>query len=217
MTRPPAAPPTQVRAAFVGSGVRLDQLPKPDRPEFALIGRSNVGKSSLINQLARHQGLAKSSASPGKTRLINHFSLDIPDCPALYLVDLPGYGYARASKKDITAWNLMLRRYLRERPNLVCVLQLIDSRLQPQNSDLEFGNQLALWGVPFVLVFTKTDKESAASTHRQVQAYQQAMLRQWESLPEHFLTSSVQGTGREDVLAFLSRCAKDWHTANEAP
>ncbi|MFM9061075.1 MAG: ribosome biogenesis GTP-binding protein YihA/YsxC [Bacteroidota bacterium] len=129
---PKRAEDFHVKASYLSSGVRLDQLPAADRPEFALIGRSNVGKSSLINRLAQHQGLAKSSASPGKTRLINHFLFDIPPAVSLYLVDLPGYGYARASKKEIETWNLMMKRYLKERPNLVCVLQLIDSRLSPQ-------------------------------------------------------------------------------------
>ena len=106
-----------VKASYLSSGVRMDQLPAADRPEFALIGRSNVGKSSLINRLAHHQGLAKSSASPGKTRLINHFLFEMPPSTSMYLVDLPGYGYARASKKEIEAWNVMMKRYLRERPN----------------------------------------------------------------------------------------------------
>lgn len=199
-----------VKASYLSSGVRLDQLPAADRPEFALIGRSNVGKSSLINRLAQHQGLAKSSASPGKTRLINHFLFDIPPANSMYLVDLPGYGYARASKKEIEAWNLMMKRYLRERPNLVCVLQLIDSRLSPQKADLDFGNLMGEWGLPLVLVFTKTDKDSMVQADKNADRYGKAMLETWESLPPIFMSSATNGRGRHEILQFLVDCSRQW-------
>ena len=188
----------------------MDQLPAADRPEFALIGRSNVGKSSLINRLAHHQGLAKSSASPGKTRLINHFLFEMPPSTSMYLVDLPGYGYARASKKEIETWNVMMKRYLRERPNLVCVLQLIDSRLSPQKADLDFANQMGEWGLPLVLVFTKTDKDSMVQASRNADLYGKAMLETWESLPPTFMSSATNGRGRNEILKFLMDCSKQW-------
>jgi GTP-binding protein len=207
---PKAPEEIPVKASYLSSGVRMDQLPAPDRPEFALIGRSNVGKSSLINRLAQHQGLAKSSASPGKTRLINHFLFEMPAAMSIYVVDLPGYGYARASKKDIEAWNLMMKRYLRERPNLVCVLQLIDSRLSPQKADLDFANQMGEWGLPLVLVFTKTDKDSMVQATRNADRYGKAMLESWESLPPTFMSSATNGRGRNEILKFLMDCSKQW-------
>lgn len=200
----------KIKASFVSSGVRLDQLPNPDRCEIALIGRSNVGKSSLINRLVNHQGLAKSSAQPGKTRLINHFSVEIKGIPPLYLVDLPGYGYAKASKKDIEAWNLMMRNYLCKRSNLVCVMQLLDSRLNPQKVDLDFANQLGEWAVPFVMVFTKTDKGSMLKAQQNADAYGKVMLNTWEALPPTFMTSAEDGRGRSDLLAFISECSKNY-------
>lgn len=200
----------KIKASFIGSGVRLDQLPKPDRCEIALIGRSNVGKSSLINRLVDHQGLAKSSAQPGKTRLINHFSVEIQGAPPMYLVDLPGYGYAKASKKDIEAWNIMMRNYLRKRPNLVCVMQLLDSRLPPQKVDLEFTNQLGEWSVPFVLVFTKTDKGSMLKARQNADAYGKAMLATWEALPPVYMSSAQDGRGRLEILEFLGDCSKNY-------
>jgi GTP-binding protein len=200
----------KIMASFVGSGIRLDQLPKPDRCEIALIGRSNVGKSSLINRLVNHKGLAKSSTLPGKTRLINHFCVEIQGVPPLYLVDLPGYGYARASKKDIEAWNIMMRNYLRRRSNLVCVMQLLDSRLAPQKLDLDFANQLGEWAVPFVMVFTKTDKGSMLKARQNADAYRKAMLISWEALPPIFMTSAEDGRGRHEILEFLSDCSKNY-------
>jgi GTP-binding protein len=206
----------KIKASFIGSGVRLDQLPKPDRCEVALIGRSNVGKSSLINCLVDHQGLAKSSAQPGKTRLINHFGITIKGVPPLYLVDLPGYGYAKASKKDIEAWNTMMRNYLRKRSNLVCVMQILDSRLAPQQVDLDFANQLGEWAVPFVMVFTKTDKGSMLQAKRNADAYGKAMLDSWESLPPTFMTSAEDGRGRHELISFLSECCRNYQRDSEA-
>ena len=207
----------KIKASFVGSGVRLDQLPKPDRCEIALIGRSNVGKSSLINRLVDHQGLAKSSAQPGKTRLINHFSVEMQGAPPLYLVDLPGYGYAKASKKDIEAWNIMMRNYLRKRPNLVCVMQLLDSRLPPQKVDLEFTNQLGEWSVPFVMVYTKTDKGSMVKARQNADAYGKAMLATWEAVPPVYWSSAEDGRGRMELLTFLRDCSSSYHDLSLNP
>ncbi|MFM7177915.1 MAG: ribosome biogenesis GTP-binding protein YihA/YsxC, partial [Bacteroidota bacterium] len=202
---------------FVGSGVRLDQLPKADRCEIALIGRSNVGKSSLINRLVDHQGLAKSSAQPGKTRLINHFSVEMQGAPPMYLVDLPGYGYAKASKKDIEAWNIMMRNYLRKRPNLVCVMQLLDSRLPPQKVDLEFTNQLGEWSVPFVMVYTKTDKGSMVKARQNADAYGKAMLGTWEDVPPVYWSSAEDGRGRMELLTFLWDCSSSYQDLSPNP
>ncbi len=207
----------KIKASFIGSGVRLDQLPKPDRCEIAFIGRSNVGKSSLINRLVDHQGLAKSSAQPGKTRLINHFGVEIQGAPPMYLVDLPGYGYAKASKKDIEAWNIMMRNYLRKRPNLVCVMQLLDSRLPPQRVDLEFTNQLGEWSVPFVMVFTKTDKGSMLKARQNADAYGKAMLATWEAIPPIYMSSAEDGRGRHELLSFLRECSSSYQGISEHP
>jgi len=207
----------KIKASFVGSGVRLDQLPKPDRCEIALIGRSNVGKSSLINRLVDHQGLAKSSAQPGKTRLINHFSVEMQGAPPMYLVDLPGYGYAKASKKDIEAWNIMMRNYLRKRPNLVCVMQLLDSRLPPQKVDLEFTNQLGEWSVPFVMVYTKTDKGSMVKARQNADAYGKAMLATWEAVPPVYWSSAEDGRGRKELLTFLRDCSSSYQDVSPNP
>ena len=207
----------KIKASFVGSGVRLDQLPKPDRCEIALIGRSNVGKSSLINRLVDHQGLAKSSAQPGKTRLINHFSVEMQGAPPMYLVDLPGYGYAKASKKDIVAWNIMMRNYLRKLPNLVCVMQLLDSRLPPQKVDLEFTNQLGEWSVPFVMVYTKTDKGSMVKARQNADAYGKAMLETWEAVPPVYWSSAEDGRGRKELLTFLRDCSSSYQDVSPNP
>ncbi|MBG8553621.1 ribosome biogenesis GTP-binding protein YihA/YsxC [Hymenobacter guriensis] len=186
-------------AKFLTSNTRVDQCPVPDKPEYAFIGRSNVGKSSLINMLTGHKGLAKTSAQPGKTQLINHFIIN----DTWYLVDLPGYGYAKVSKTSRTAWERMIRFYLRERPNLSCVFVLIDSRHPPLVSDLEFIEMLGTMEVPFVLVFTKADKQSASRTQQNVASYTQKLGETWDELPRLFITSASEKTGRDDVLTFI--------------
>ncbi|MFS8617884.1 MAG: ribosome biogenesis GTP-binding protein YihA/YsxC [Solitalea sp.] len=186
-------------AEFISSNTKVDKLPQPDKPEHAFIGRSNVGKSSLINMLTGNRKLAKTSQTPGKTQLINHFLIN----RAWYLVDLPGYGYARTSKKNRRTWEGFITDYIERRPNLQCVMVLIDSRLEPQAIDLEFINWLGSRRVPFVLVFTKADKQSKQKTIQHIRLFEREMLRTWESVPEVFVTSSVNQQGKAELLEFI--------------
>lgn len=187
-------------AEYVISNPDWQKCPKPDKPEYAFIGRSNVGKSSLINMLANNQHLAKVSGTPGKTQLINHFIIN----SAWYLVDLPGYGFAKRSLAQRKQWQKMIEDYLRKRENLVCVFTLVDSRLTPQRSDLEFIDQLGEWEVPFHLIFTKSDKNTQLETSRNVKAFLNKMRENWEFLPQHFITSTLKKTGREDILDYIN-------------
>lgn len=193
-------------ARFLTSNSRADLCPAPTVPEYAFIGRSNVGKSSLINMLTSRNGLAKTSSSPGKTQLINHFSID----DKWYLVDLPGYGYARVSKTSRAEWAKMINYYLRNRTNLMCVCVLIDSRHPPQAADLEFMEKLGEEGIPFVMIFTKTDKQSTAQTKALVTDYLKKMSEIWDELPRYFQTSAETGQGRDEVLDFISEINKQW-------
>ncbi|MCM5527500.1 ribosome biogenesis GTP-binding protein YihA/YsxC [Parasegetibacter sp. NRK P23] len=186
-------------AQYLISSPGIQLCPKPDRPEFAFIGRSNVGKSSLINLLCNQEKLAKTSASPGKTQMINHFDIN----GAWYLVDLPGYGYAKVSQNQRKSWTKMIEEYLRKRENLRNVFILIDSRHSPQKIDLEFVNQLGEWGIPFALVFTKADKTTQRETAQNVKRFLQAMLETWEELPPHFVTSTVKKMGKKEILDFI--------------
>lgn len=189
-------------ADFITSSSRHTQCPAPDRPEFAFIGRSNVGKSSLINMLTGRKKLAKVSSKPGKTQLINHFSID----NRWYLVDLPGYGWAKVSKSDRSKWGEMIHDYLMERKNLVTIFVLIDSRLPPQPVDTEFIEWLGMQGIPFALVFTKADKQSHNKTQSSIARYRRYLKKQWEVLPPIFLSSSVTGDGKEDILKYIDHC-----------
>ena len=186
-------------ASFLSSNTQVAACPPPDRPEYAFIGRSNVGKSSLINMLTGRLALAKISSTPGKTQVINHFMIN----DEWYLVDLPGYGYARVSKNSRADWGKMIKAYLTKRENLTCVCVLLDSRNTPQAIDLEFMAWLGEAGVPFVMIFTKADKQSNARTQEQVAAYLRQMQEQWDELPRHFITSAETGAGREEVLDFV--------------
>jgi len=181
------------------SNTKVELCPAPTKPEYAFIGRSNVGKSSLINMLTEQKGLAKTSASPGKTQLINHFLIN----DTWYLVDLPGYGYAKVSKDSRESWRRMINYYLQHRENLTCVFVLIDSRHDPLKQDLDFLEYLGKAGVPFVIVFTKTDKQSAAKTDSTIAAYKRKLLETWEELPRIFLTSAVKRGGRDEILAYI--------------
>ena len=181
--------------------------PKDTKPEYAFIGRSNVGKSSLINMLCRNQKLAKTSATPGKTLLINHFIIN----REWYLVDLPGYGYAKRSKKEVQKLDNMIRGYILEREQLVNVFVLVDVRLEPQAIDLEFMNWLGISSVPFSIVFTKADKLSAQKVKANVEAYKQKMLETWEEMPPYFVTSAEKRDGREEVLNYIESINKDLH------
>lgn len=189
---------------FVISAPMVSMCPKDTKPEYAFIGRSNVGKSSLINMLCRHKGLAKTSATPGKTLLINHFIIN----KEWYLVDLPGYGYAKRSKKETQKLDQMIRGYILGREQLVNTFVLIDVRLEPQANDLEFMNWLGMSSVPFSIVFTKADKLSAQKVSQNVEAYKQKMLETWEEMPPYFVTSAEKGEGRDDVLSYIEQINK---------
>lgn len=186
-------------AKFLMSNSLVENCPAPTLPEYAFIGRSNVGKSSLINMLTSHKGLAKTSSQPGKTQLINHFLIN----SNWYLVDLPGYGYAKVSKDSRVKWQRMINYYLRKRENLACVFVLVDSRHSPQAVDLEFMEQLGSEGIPFVMVFTKADKQSGSRTQQNVLDYLQKMEETWDEVPRHFVTSAEEKTGRDEVLDFI--------------
>jgi len=188
------------KAEFVKSSPSLKECPKPDLPEYAFIGRSNVGKSSLINMLCMNGGLAKISATPGKTRLINHYRIN----ESWYLVDLPGYGYAKVSKKLRKDFDKTLFNYLGKRKTLYCVFVLIDSRIPPQANDLEFVNRLGELQIPFVIVFTKTDKTTQKQLNDNTMAFKNEMLKTWEELPTCFYSSSATKRGREEILEFIT-------------
>lgn len=187
-------------ASFLASNTQVALCPTPDRPEYAFIGRSNVGKSSLINMLTGRTGLAKTSSTPGKTQVINHFNIN----DEWYLVDLPGYGYAKVSKTSRAEWGKMINAYLTKRENLTCVCVLLDSRHTPQAVDLDFMTKLGEAGVPFIMIFTKTDKQSASQTRTLISAYLAKMSETWDELPRHFVTSAETGVGRDEVLDFIT-------------
>ena len=187
-------------ASFLVSNTQVALCPAPTRPEYAFIGRSNVGKSSLINMLTGRTGLAKTSSTPGKTQVINHFNIN----DEWYLVDLPGYGYARVSKSARADWGKMINTYLTKRENLTCVCVLLDSRHEPQAVDLEFMEKLGEDGVPFVMIFTKTDKQSTSQTKALITSYLAKMSETWDELPRYFVTSAETGLGREEVLGFIT-------------
>lgn len=187
-------------ADFVVSNTDVTKCPAPKLPEYAFIGRSNVGKSSLINMLTQRAKLAKTSSTPGKTQLINHFLIN----GLWYLVDLPGYGYARTSKTLKSTFSIIIQEYIANRENLMNLFVLIDIRLEPQKIDLEFIDWLGSNGVPFVMVFTKTDKLGVTQIQSKLAAYKKKMLDSWEVMPPYFVTSAETRVGREDVLAFIA-------------
>ncbi|GGC49734.1 putative GTP-binding protein EngB [Parapedobacter defluvii] len=186
-------------AIFVSSNNRVDKLPAARLPEYAFIGRSNVGKSSLINALTGNRNLAKTSQTPGKTQLINHFLIN----DAWYLVDLPGYGFAKVSKSSRATWEKFIRRYLLLRENLQCVFVLIDSRHEPQRIDLDFCYWLGENRIPFMLVFTKADKLSALKSQSHIEKFRNALLQWFEEVPAHFLTSAENRLGCDELLAAI--------------
>ncbi len=191
-------------AEFIISSTDVAKCPKTVLPEYAFIGRSNVGKSSLINMITGNGSLAKVSGKPGKTRLINHFLIN----KEWYLVDLPGYGYAHASKTDRDKWEKFIRKYLSSRKNLYCIFLLIDSRVEPQKNDLSFMEWLGEYQIPFVLVFTKTDKLNKAEFESFRSSYSEKLLESWEELPTMFVTSSSTGLGKEEILDFIEHVNK---------
>ncbi len=186
-------------AKFIISNTDIKKCPKADKPEYAFIGRSNVGKSSLINMLTGRKQLAKISGKPGKTRLINHFLIN----ESWYLTDLPGYGYAKVSKKERNIWQGFTKDYILYRQNLMCLFVLVDIRHKPQQNDLEFMQHLGENGVPFVLIFTKSDKLSKKQIEDNTNFYKKELLKTWETLPDYFISSSVQKSGRDEILRFI--------------
>jgi GTP-binding protein len=210
-------------AKYLISSPGYEQCPAPDRPEYAFIGRSNVGKSSLINMLCDNEKLAKTSGSPGKTQLLNHFEISSAPTPRAnqsgpsggdgkrtnwYLVDLPGYGFAKVSISSRRRWEQMIENYLRKRENLTMVFVLIDARHTPQKIDLEFLDQLRTWQVPFCMIFTKADKVNQQTVSRNVKDFLEAMRKSWQFLPQHFVTSAVKKTGKNKILDFIEETNK---------
>lgn len=190
----------EIRSAkYLISSPRVELCPPADKPEYAFIGRSNVGKSSLINMLTGQNKLAKTSGSPGKTQMINHFVVN----NEWYLVDLPGYGYAKVSQKQRASFGKMIENYLTQRTNLATVFVLIDSRHKPQQIDLDFLAQLGEWQVPFNIVFTKADKSTQREAAKNVRTFIDAMREEWEFIPRSFLTSAVKGLGKKEMLAYI--------------
>ncbi|MCF8379405.1 MAG: ribosome biogenesis GTP-binding protein YihA/YsxC [Bacteroidales bacterium] len=192
------------KAEFVKSSQKNSECPDTKLPEFGFIGRSNVGKSSLINMLTGRKSLAKTSTTPGKTRLINHFLIE----DSWFLVDLPGYGYAKVSKKDREKFGNLIEEYILKRENLVCVFVLIDSRHKPQAIDMEFITWLGEKQVPFNIVFTKSDKVSTNVLNTNLKAFAESLSEDWEELPTRILSSSVTKTGREEILDYINDYSK---------
>jgi GTP-binding protein len=198
--------PMHIKSAkYIISSPGYEKCPPPDRPEYAFIGRSNVGKSSLINMLCNNDKLAKTSSAPGKTQLLNHFMVN----NEWYLVDLPGYGFAKVSQRSRRRWEQMIENYLRKRENLTLVFVLIDARHSPQKIDLEFLEQLKIWQVPFCLVFTKSDKENQRTVSKNVKDFLEAMKKTWQFLPQHFVTSAVKKTGKDKILELIEETSND--------
>lgn len=192
-------------ATFVVSNSDYRKCPSDSRPEYAFIGRSNVGKSSLINMLTNNKSLAKTSVRPGKTQLINHFLIN----KEWYLVDLPGYGYAKIAKTARAEWLKMIKDYFTNREQLVSTFVLIDSRIPPQKIDLDFISFLGRNGVPLSIVFTKVDKQNQRETALNVNAFKKTLAEEWEELPPIFITSSVSGTGRSKILNYIEETNKE--------
>ena len=192
-----------INAEYLISSPSVEDCPKADRPEYAFIGRSNVGKSSLINMLTNKREVAKTSGSPGKTQLINHFNIKSNNKEEWYIVDLPGYGFAKVSQSQRKSWQKMIEGYIRKRENLLSLFVLIDSRHEPQKLDIDFVNQLGEWQVPFALVFTKADKTTQRETAANVKKFLEKMRENWEFLPPNFVTSAVKHTGSKQILAYI--------------
>ncbi|SHF86620.1 GTP-binding protein [Mariniphaga anaerophila] len=186
-------------ARFIVSNTNVGKCPPPDKPEYAFIGRSNVGKSSLINMLTSRKSLAKISGKPGKTRLINHFLIN----EEWYLVDLPGYGYAKIGKKEREKWEQFIRTYILKRENLYNLFVLIDSRHNPQPIDLEFMEWLGLKQIPFSIIFTKADKLKPEELEANINSYQNKMLEIWDEMPPWFISSATKGDGRNEILQYI--------------
>lgn len=192
-------------AEFLISNSRADQCPQTDKPEYAFIGRSNVGKSSLINMLTGRKALAMTSSTPGKTMLINHFVIN----DEWYLVDLPGYGYAQRGRREVDKLKKLIEHYVLDREQLTCLFVLIDSRLTPQKIDLDFIRFLGEHGVPFGIIFTKADKPKRGELKKNVDRFLATLQEEWEELPPYFITSSGTGLGREAFLDYIDTVNKE--------
>ena len=206
------------KAEYVISSPAIESCPKADRPEYAFIGRSNVGKSSLINMLTGMKQLAKVSATPGKTQLINHFTIqsktstDTAKLDKWYLVDLPGYGFAKVSASQRKQWKKMIEGYIRERESLMNLFVLVDARHTPQKMDLDFVNLLGEWQIPFAIVFTKADKETQKTVSAHVKAFGDAMQKKWTELPPIFVTSAEKKLGRKFILDMIQEMNSEYFT-----
>jgi GTP-binding protein len=210
----------QIKSAkYILSSPSFDKCPKPDKPEYAFIGRSNVGKSSLINMVTGQKSLAKTSSTPGKTQLINHFEVESSVANNVkakwFLVDLPGYGYAKRSQTDRRRWEQMIEHYFKKRENLLTVFVLVDARHSPQKNDLEFVNKLGDWQVPFAIVFTKSDKEKPGVVQRNVKAFFEEMKKDWQFLPQQFITSAEKKLGRDELLVFIENANQNFRSAKQ--
>lgn len=192
-------------AEFIKSATHYNDCPAPSFPEYAFLGRSNVGKSSLINMLTSYGKLAKTSSTPGKTQLINHFLIN----GTWYLADLPGFGYARVSKKIRQKWEPMIQNYLLNRENLVCSFLLVDSRHEPQKNDIENMEWFGSKGLPFAIIFTKTDKLSSTALQSNLAFYRKKLAENWDPLPDMFISSAEKKTGRDEILGFIDHYNKE--------
>jgi GTP-binding protein len=190
---------------FLGSFEKVSQCPNHGKPEFALVGRSNVGKSSLINFLLNKKDVARVSGTPGKTQTVNIFEID----KEWVLADLPGYGYAKVSKRKREDWGKLIRKYLKDREELFCVLQLVDSRIEPQIIDLDFINWMGELGLPFAIVFTKADKKNSPDTLKNIHLFKQELKKSWEEIPPIFVTSASKQIGKEELFAFVQSYVKN--------
>lgn len=203
------------KAEYIISSPSFEKCPAPDKPEYAFIGRSNVGKSSLINMLCNNDKLAKTSNSPGKTQMINHFEISSVPKAGEYnetkwnLVDLPGYGFAKIPQSSRRRWEQMIENYLRKRENLTNVFVLIDARHTPQKLDIDFIKKLGLWQVPFTIIFTKSDKEKQAIVSKNVKLFLESLKKIQQFLPRHFITSSIKKTGRTKILDLITEMNLD--------
>lgn len=195
-------------AIYLQSEADWRKCPSPNLPEYAFIGRSNVGKSSLINMLVNNKSLAKTSSKPGKTQTINHFLIN----KNWYLVDLPGYGFAKISKTTREKWQKMISDYLLFRENLQVVFVLVDARLEPQQIDIDFINNLGEKGIPFAIIFTKTDKNSTSKTMSNVQKMKNVLAESWEELPTMMKSSAISGAGKEEILNFIEEINEQYHS-----
>ena len=193
-------------AEFLISNTDIARCPAPDKPEYAFIGRSNVGKSSLINMVCDHSKLAKTSQTPGKTQLINHFVIN----DEIYFVDLPGFGFAKSSKQSRNVWSKFTHQFLKTRENLLCTFVLIDSRLKPQKIDMEFMQWMGLNRLPFIIIFTKIDKLSSSVMNKNITHYKKELLKTWEELPPSILTSSTTKFGKEEFWKFIDETNKSF-------